>query len=368
MYTRRQLSWRLQGRRLSGDSMVKRMLERLLVTGGAGFIGSNFIRLLLRERPGVRVVNLDALTYSGNLENLADVQDDPRYAFVRGDVCDAALLGDVLDGCDAVVHFAAESHVDRSIIDSGPFVRSNVLGTQTLLDACRRAGVQRFCHVSTDEVYGSLALDGDDAFTETTPLSPNSPYSASKAASDLLVRAAHETFGLDVVITRCSNNFGPYQLPEKVIPLFVTNLLEDKPVPLYGDGRNVRDWIHVLDHCRAVLAVLERGRPGEVYNIGGDNERSNLELTQMLLDIMGKDDSFIQRVADRPGHDLRYAMDAGKLRRELGWRPRQSAWPAGLDETVAWYAEHPGWWRRAKSGEYRTYYEQQYGRREALPA
>jgi dTDP-glucose 4,6-dehydratase len=348
--------------------MVKRMLERLLVTGGAGFIGSNFIRLLLRERPGVRVVNLDALTYSGNLENLADIQDDPQYEFVRGDICDAALLDDVLDGCDGVVHFAAESHVDRSIIDSGPFVRTNVLGTQTLLDACRRGGVQRFCHVSTDEVYGSLALDGDDAFTEATPLSPNSPYSASKAASDLLVRAAHETFGLDAVITRCSNNFGPYQLPEKVIPLFVTNLLEDKPVPLYGDGRNVRDWIHVLDHCRAVLAVLERGRAGEVYNIGADNERSNLELTDILLEIMGKDESYIQRVADRPGHDLRYAIDAGKLRRELGWQPTRSSWPEGLAETVAWYVHHPDWWQRAKSGEYRNYYQQQYEQREPLTA
>ncbi len=347
---------------------MSRTFQRVLVTGGAGFIGSNFIHLLLRARPGLRVVNLDALTYSGHLENLTDIEHSPHYEFVHGDICDTALLDRLLPGCDAIVHFAAESHVDRSIMDSGPFLRTNVLGTQTLLDAARRADVERFCHVSTDEVYGSLALDSGEAFTETSPLRPNSPYAASKAASDLMVRAAHETFGLDAVITRCSNNFGPWQLPEKVIPLFVTHLLEGLPVPLYGDGRNVRDWIHVLDHCEAVLAVLEGGRAGEVYNIGADNERSNLELTQLLLEIMGKDESYIQRVADRPGHDLRYAMDAGKLRRELGWQPTRSNWPDGLAETVAWYVNHTDWWQRAKSGDYRNDYQQQYEQREALAA
>ncbi|MFP4106080.1 MAG: dTDP-glucose 4,6-dehydratase [Phycisphaerae bacterium] len=343
--------------------------HRILVTGGAGFIGSNFIRFVLQQRPDTRVVNLDGLSYPGNLENLTDVEADPRYTFVQGDICDSELLERVVDGCDAIVHFAAESHVDRSIIDSRPFVRSNVLGTQTLLDAARKAGVGRFCHVSTDEVYGSLPLDAPDArFTEETPIAPNSPYSASKAASDLLVRAARETFGLDAVITRCSNNFGPYQFPEKVIPLFVSNLIEDEPVPLYGDGRNVRDWVHVIDHCEAVLAVLENGRSGEVYNIGGNNERSNVELTRMIIEAMGKDESYIRRVTDRPGHDLRYAMDISKITRELGWTPSRSAWPEALDQTVRWYVENETWWRRVKSGAYRDYYHQQYGRRKTLSA
>ncbi len=343
------------------------MYHRMLVTGGAGFIGSNFIRFVLGSRPDLHVTSLDCLTYSGNPENLADLADDPRYRFVRGDICDADLVNEVAAGCDCIVHFAAESHVDRSIIDSTPFVRTNVTGTQVLLDAARAGGVGRFCHVSTDEVYGSLPLENPDVrFTETTPIAPNSPYSASKAASDLLVRAAHETFGLDVVITRCSNNFGPYQLPEKVIPLFVTNLIEGRQVPLYGDGRNVRDWVHVLDHCEAVQAVLERGRPGEVYNIGGNNERSNLELTHMILQAMGKDESFIRPVTDRPGHDLRYAMDISKIQSEIGWQPTRSAWPEALEQTVAWYVENDSWWRRAKSGEYRLYYKQQYEDRQVL--
>ncbi|MBX3352690.1 MAG: dTDP-glucose 4,6-dehydratase [Phycisphaeraceae bacterium] len=336
----------------------------LLVTGGAGFIGSNFVRLVLRERPEWRVTNLDALTYSGNLENLRDVESNPRYRFVKGDICDAALMRSLASECDAIAHFAAESHVDRSIIDSQPFLRSNVLGTQTLLDAARAAGGRRFAHVSTDEVYGSLPLERRDLlFTEETHIAPNSPYAASKAASDMLVRAAFHTFHDDVVVTRCSNNFGPYQFPEKVIPLFVTNLLDDKPVPLYGDGLNVRDWLHVEDHCEAVLAVLERGVAGEVYNIGGNNERSNIELTRTILSLMGKDDSFIRRVQDRPGHDRRYAIDSSKIRRDLGWEPTRSAWPDALRATTDWYRDNRAWWERVKSGEYAAYYEKQYGKR-----
>ncbi|MFG0275634.1 MAG: dTDP-glucose 4,6-dehydratase [Phycisphaerales bacterium] len=338
------------------------MPTRILVTGGAGFIGANFVRLVLRERDDIHLTNLDALTYSGNLENLAGLEDDPRYTFVKGDICDRDLMREQLGKADAVVHFAAESHVDRSIIDSTPFIRSNVLGTQVLLDAAREAGVGRFVHVSTDEVYGSLPLDQPELkFTEETPLAANSPYAASKAASDMLVRAAFHTFGFPAMTTRCSNNFGPYQFPEKVIPLFVTNLIEDKPVPLYGDGLNVRDWLHVEDHCEAILAVLEKGEPGEVYNVGGDNERSNLELTKAILDILGKDESFITRVKDRPGHDRRYAIDSSKLQNTLGWKPTRSAWPGALEDTVAWYRENETWWRRVKSGAYQDYYAQQYG-------
>ncbi|HYE02501.1 MAG TPA: dTDP-glucose 4,6-dehydratase [Phycisphaerales bacterium] len=339
----------------------------ILLTGGAGFIGANFVRYVLAERPGVRLTNLDALTYSGNLENLAGVAEaHAGYRFVRGDVTDAELVGRLVAEADVVVHMAAESHVDRSILDSRPFIVTNVLGTQTLLDAVRRRQREgapvRFVHVSTDEVYGSLPLDDpEERFTEETPLAPNSPYAASKAAADLLVRAYHHTFGLEAMITRCSNNFGPYQFPEKVIPLFVTNLVEGAQVPLYGDGLNVRDWLHVLDHCEAVLAVAERGRAGEVYNIGGNNERSNLELTRTILELMGQGPEMIRRVPDRPGHDRRYAIDAGKIARELGWRPTRSAWPGALAETVAWYRDNPGWWKRVKSGEYREYYKRQYG-------
>ena len=337
---------------------------KIVVTGGAGFIGSNFVRFVLRNRPDASVTNLDLLTYSGNLENLKDLENDPRYRLVRGDVCDPELAGAVLAGCDAVVHFAAESHVDRSILDSRPFVTTNVLGTQTLLDAARRARIGRFLQVGTDEVYGSLPLDRPDlAFTEDLPLRPNSPYAASKAAADLLVRACHQTHGLDAVITRCSNNFGPYQFPEKVIPLFVTNLIEGQKVPLYGDGRNVRDWLHVEDHCEALLCVLERGRAGEIYNVGGDNQRSNLELTHLILKAMGRGPEMIQPVADRPGHDRRYAIDASKIRRELGWSPSRSAWPEALSATVEWYVKNPEWWRRVKTGAYREYYRRQYGER-----
>lgn len=340
------------------------MGKTLLVTGGAGFIGSNFIRLVIEQRDDWHVINLDALTYSGNLENLADIDLNSRYEFARGDINNSELLDTLMPRCDAVVHFAAESHVDRSIMDSTPFVQTNVVGTQKLLDAARRNDVQRFVHVSTDEVYGELPLDDPEAkFTEQTPIAPNSPYSASKAASDLLVRAYHETFGMDTLITRCSNNFGPYQFPEKVIPLFVSNLLEDKQVPLYGDGLNVRDWIHVVDHCEAVLTVLEKGSAGEVYNIGGNNERTNLELTHLILKIMGKDESMIKHVTDRLGHDRRYAIDATKMRQQLGWEPTRSAWPNALEQTVQWYVDHTEWWQRVKSGAYAEYYDKMYGNR-----
>jgi dTDP-glucose 4,6-dehydratase len=342
----------------------------ILLTGGAGFIGSNFVHFILRNRPHYRLTNLDVLSYSGNLENLSAIEKDSRYRFVKGDICDDALVSRLIEECDAVVHMAAESHVDRSILDSKPFVVSNVLGTQALLDACRKArggewkkrGV--FVYVSTDEVYGSLPLENPEVkFTEETPLQTNSPYSASKAGGDMLARAYHHTFHMDVRTTRCSNNFGPYQFPEKVIPLFVTNLIEGKQVPLYGDGRNVRDWLHVDDHCEAVLTVLEKGRAGEVYNIGGNNERSNLELTHEILRLMGKGPEMIKPVADRPGHDRRYAIDASKIKRELGWQPTRSAWPKALAETIEWYKGNEPWWRRVKSGAYRDYYEKQYASR-----
>lgn len=342
--------------------MTAPSIRRLLVTGGCGFIGSNFVRHVLRERPGWQVVNLDVLSYSGNPENLADLADHPDYRFMHGDINDRALLAALVPTVDAIVHFAAESHVDRSIADAQPFVTTNVAGTLALLDAARGREGLRLLHVSTDEVYGSLSLDEPERrFTETSPLDPSSPYAASKAASDMLALSYHKTYGLDVVVTRCSNNFGPYQFPEKVIPLFVTNLIEGRQVPLYGDGLNVRDWLHVEDHCAAVLCVLERGVAGEVYNIGGDNERSNLELTHMLLDLMGKSRDMIRPVADRLGHDRRYAIDSAKLRRELGWSPRHSAWPAALEDTIRWYVDHPAWWQRIRSGAYREFYARHYG-------
>ncbi len=340
-------------------------MQRVLVTGGAGFIGSNFVHWALANWPEAHVVNLDALTYAGNLANLDAVKDDPRYAFVHGDIGDAALLDRVLGGAaggpvDAVINFAAESHVDRSLMSSEPFVRTNIVGTQELLDAARRHGVDRFLQVSTDEVYGSLGAEG--AFTEATPLAPNSPYSASKAAADLLCRAYYHSFGMPVMISRCSNNYGPWQFPEKVIPLFVTNLFEDRKVPLYGDGLNVRDWIFVEDHCAALGAILDKGTPGEVYNIGADCELANIDLTKRILAACGKDESSIEYVKDRPGHDRRYAIDSSKIRRELGWQPAH-AFDDALARTVQWYREHEAWWRAIKSGEYRNYYEEQYGGR-----
>ena len=338
------------------------MSRTILVTGGAGFIGSNLVRFILETRDD-RVINLDALTYAGNLASLADVQDNPRYEFVHADICEQEKYRDALGRADCVLHLAAESHVDRSIHDPSAFLRTNIIGTQMLLDAWRRKdNPGRFVYVSTDEVYGSLPLvPASLKFTEDTPLSPNSPYAVSKTGGDMLARAYHHTYGLDTVITRCSNNFGPYQFPEKVIPLFVNNLIEGKPVPLYGEGNNVRDWLHVLDHAEAICAVLDRGRPGEAYNIGGNNERSNLELTRMLLALCGRDESFIRRVPDRLGHDLRYAIDAGRIERELGWRPTRSAWPDALAETVRWYHDNRAWCDQVRSGEYRRFYEQNYG-------
>jgi dTDP-glucose 4,6-dehydratase len=336
-------------------------VTRILVTGGAGFIGSNFVRLLL-ERGADQVVNLDALTYAGNLENLAEVDRDPGYAFVRADIRDAAAVAAAFEAHrpEVVVHFAAESHVDRSVLDATAFVQTNVVGTQVLLDVARAKGVRRFVHVSTDEVYGSLGPTG--RFTEDSPLQPNSPYSASKTGSDLLVRAAFHTHGQDVVTTRCSNNYGPYQFPEKLIPLMIANALEGRELPVYGDGRNVRDWIHVRDHCEAIVAVMERGRAGEVYNIGGDSERENLVVVREILRLAGRGEELIRYVKDRPGHDRRYAIDSGRMRDELGWTPR-IGFEAGLEQTFRWYVEHREWWERVRSGVYREYYERQYGAR-----
>jgi dTDP-glucose 4,6-dehydratase len=334
----------------------------VLLTGGAGFIGSNLVRLLLAERPGWRVVNLDKLTYAGNAESLAGLEANPRYRFVRGDVCNGELVGDLFETerIDAVLHLAAESHVDRSILAPSVFIETNVRGTQVLLEAARELGVTRFVHVSTDEVYGSLGPTG--LFTETTPLDPSSPYSASKAASDLLALAYAHTFDLPVVVTRCSNNYGPYQFPEKLIPLMIANALRDLPLPVYGDGLNVRDWIHVEDHCRGLLAALEQGEAGEVYNLGASSERTNLEIVRQVLKLVGKPESLVRFVKDRPGHDRRYAIDSTKARARLGWAPRH-AFEEALAATVSWYVEHRGWWERIISGEYVKYYERQYGGR-----
>lgn len=332
----------------------------ILVTGGAGFIGSNHVRYLL-DTTNDRVVNLDLLTYAGNLENLAGLEDHPRYRFVRGDVRDGDLVNRVLaeERIDAVIHFAAESHVDRSLEAPGAFLDTNTRGTQVLLQAAVQHGLGRFVMVSTDEVYGSLAPDAP-AFTEATPLAPNSPYAASKAAADLFCRAYHHTFKLDVVITRCSNNYGPYQFPEKLIPLMLTNALEDKPLPVYGDGQNVRDWLYVEDHCAAIDAALRRGRAGEVYNVGGGNEWPNLALVKLLLAQLGKPESLIRFVPDRLGHDRRYAIASDKIRGELGWQPRH-AFPEGLARTVRWYLDHRPWWETIRSGAYRDYYARFYG-------
>ena len=334
---------------------------KLLVTGGAGFIGANFVQHVLAAHAGDEVVTLDLLTYAGNLANLETVLEHPRHRFVRGDIADPeAVAGAIGDGVDAIVNFAAESHVDRSITDAGAFLATNVVGTQVLLDAARAYGVGRFLQVSTDEVYGSLGATG--AFSEETPIQPNSPYAASKAGADLLVRAAHRTHGLPVLITRCSNNYGPYQFPEKLIPLFVTNALADQALPLYGDGRQVRDWIHVADHCRGVDLVLRQGRVGEVYNLGGGNERQNVEIAELILNALGKSRSLVRHVTDRLGHDRRYAIDAGKIRRELGWVPERE-FASGLRDTIEWYRTHRSWWEAVKSGAYLDYYERTYGQR-----
>jgi dTDP-glucose 4,6-dehydratase len=329
-------------------------MKRILVTGGAGFIGSNFIIHMLKGRDDCSVVNYDLLTYAGNLENLDDVEDDPRYSFVKGDICDSAAVKEVFDkrGFDAVVHFAAESHVDKSIAGPSRFVTTNVLGTQILLQAAKEAwasehkngfSAKRFIHVSTDEVYGTLREDG--YFTESTPLAPNSPYSASKAGSDLLARAYFETYGFPSIITRCSNNYGPFQFPEKLIPLMISNALNGKPLPVYGDGMNVRDWLYVRDHCRAVEAVLDKGVPGEVYNIGGNNERRNIDIVKLVLAELGKPESLITFVEDRLGHDRRYAIDASKIKRELGWSPSVN-FETGIRETIEWYLSNKSRWEK----------------------
>jgi dTDP-glucose 4,6-dehydratase len=317
----------------------------ILVTGGAGFIGSNFIRHMLSAHPDYRIVNLDSLTYAGNLNSLRDCDTNPRYTFVKGDIGDRTLVNAVMEkqGIDTIVHFAAESHVDRSIADASVFVKTNVLGTHTLLEAARQHKVHRFIHISTDEVYGSI-LRG--SFRETDILSPSSPYSSSKAGSDLLALSYYTTYNLPVLVTRCTNNFGPYQYPEKLIPLFVTHLIDGKKVPVYGTGKNIRDWIHVQDHCNAIDFLLEKGRIGEIYNIGGANEKTNLEITEKILTLLKKDDSHVEHVEDRPGHDLRYSLDCTKLRR-LGWKPSRS-FEEGLRDTVRWYEENEWWWRPLK--------------------
>ncbi|MDQ3265758.1 MAG: dTDP-glucose 4,6-dehydratase [Myxococcota bacterium] len=332
---------------------------KVLVTGGCGFIGSNLIRQLRRTRPEWTVVNLDKLTYAANLESLADLEGDPQLKFVRGDVGNRELVDLVLrqHQIEAVLHLAAESHVDRSILGPEVFTRTNVLGTQTLLEAAKDAGVRRFVMVSTDEVYGSLGPTG--AFSEQSPLQPSSPYSASKAAADLLALAYHHTYRLDVVVTRCSNNYGRYQFPEKLIPLMVVNALHDKALPVYGDGAQVRDWLHVDDHCSAILLALEKGRAGEVYNIGGGAERHNLELVKGILSLVKKPETLIRFVTDRPGHDRRYAIDPTKIKNELGWTPAHT-FEQGLEETVRWYVDHPQWWQHVLSGQYRQYYDTQY--------
>jgi dTDP-glucose 4,6-dehydratase len=335
-------------------------LKNIFVTGGAGFIGSAFVRLLLEELPGAAVVNFDALTYAGNLDNLKDIGDE-RHRFVRGDIRDKeAVLAALAEGTDALVNFAAESHVDRSIHSANEFIETNVMGTQVLLDAARERGVRRFVQVSTDEVMGSLPERDDAFFTEESPFEPNSPYSASKAAAEHLCRAAHHTHGLDTVITRCGNNYGPRQFPEKFLPLMLSNAFADESIPVYGDGRNVRDWIYVEDHCRAIYDVMTKGRAGDVYNVGARNERRNLEVAESVLAALDKPRTLLKFVKDRPGHDRRYAIDPAKIETELGWRPRET-WESGLAKTIDWYRGNADWVARTRSGAYRDYYAKQYG-------
>lgn len=334
---------------------------KLLVTGGAGFIGSNFVLYMLQQHPDYKIINVDSLTYAGNLENLKSIENHPNYTFSKTDITDAKAIDALFQqGIDVVVNFAAESHVDRSILDPEVFVKTNVLGTQVLLDAAKKYGVTKFVQVSTDEVYGTLGETG--LFTEETPLTPNSPYSASKAGGDLLVRAYHETFGLPVNITRCSNNYGPYQFPEKLIPLMISRALNDQALPIYGDGLNIRDWLYVEDHCSAIDLVIHKGRVGEVYNIGGNNERTNLHIVKTILAELNKPESLITYVQDRPGHDRRYGIDPTKITQELGWKPKHN-FETGIKETIQWYLNNKEWWTRIQSGEYQDYYAKQYGER-----
>lgn len=337
-------------------------MQSILVTGGAGFIGSNFVRYMLQNYPGVKIINFDKLTYAGNLENLKDVENNPNYHFVKGDICNQELVEYVVKefDVDVIVNFAAESHVDRSILGPEIFIRTNVLGTQVLLEVTKKFGIEKFIQISTDEVYGSLGSVGK--FTEDMPLLPNSPYAASKASADLLCRAYFKTFNVPVIITRCSNNFGPYQFPEKLIPLMIINALNDKELPVYGDGKNVRDWIYVLDHCRAIDFVIQKGRIGEIYNIGASNEWQNIDIVKLILKKLGKPESLIKFVKDRPGHDRRYAMDWTKIKNELGWEPIYT-FEEAITETINWYIQNEDWWKRIISGEYQRYYQVWYGER-----
>ncbi|MCK6614456.1 MAG: dTDP-glucose 4,6-dehydratase [Ignavibacteriaceae bacterium] len=337
-------------------------MKNILVTGGAGFIGSNFVNLMLKEHQDYFIVNLDKLTYAGNLENLKESEKNPNYKFIKGDIGNTELVDYIFSEYEIkyVINFAAESHVDRSILGSGVFYKTNVLGTNVLLEASRRHKVEKFVHVSTDEVYGSLGETGK--FTETTPLSPNSPYSSSKAGSDIMVQAFFHTYGFPGVITRCSNNYGEYQFPEKLIPLMVINAMHDKKLPVYGDGLNVRDWIYVHDHNRAIDLVFQKGRPGEVYNIGADSERKNIEIVKLILSALGKGEDLIEYVKDRPGHDRRYAIDSAKIETELGWKPRVT-FEQGIRQTIEWYTKNEQWWKRIISGDYQKYYETQYLKR-----
>jgi dTDP-glucose 4,6-dehydratase len=337
-------------------------MKQIFVTGAAGFIGSAFVRMVLDEQPGFSIVNYDALTYAGNLENLAGL-DEQRHRFIKGDICDReAVMAAMPGGCEAVFNFAAESHVDRSIASADEFLRTNIIGTQVLLDAARAKGVRRFVQVSTDEVMGTLPDGSDEYFTEESPLRPNSPYAASKAAAEMVVRAAQETFGVDAVITRCGNNYGPRQFPEKLIPLMIANAMNDEALPVYGDGRNVRDWIYVEDHCRAIWLAYEKGRHGEAYNIGARNERENIDVVRAILDALGKPHDLIKFVEDRPGHDRRYAIDPTKAETELEWAPRVQ-WEDGLANTIRWYQENQAWVDHVRSGEYKEYYKAMYGGR-----
>lgn len=335
---------------------------KLLVTGGAGFIGSNFILYWMKNHPEDQIINLDKLTYAGNLENLKSIEKNPNYTFIHGDITDPEVVLKAMEGVDIVVHFAAESHVDRSILEPSPFVKTNVMGTQILLDAALKSNVKRFHHVSTDEVFGSLALGSQDKFSEKTPYDPRSPYSASKASSDHFVRAYFHTYNLPITITNCSNNFGPYHFPEKLIPLAITNLMEGKKVPVYGDGQQVRDWLYVEDHVRAIERVLLKGKIGETYIVGGQTEDiTNLEVVKKIIHLLGKDEGLIEYVKDRPGHDVRYAMDWTKINKELDWKPLYD-FDTWLTKTVEWYKNNQDWWKKIKSGGYRKYYEEQYGK------
>ena len=339
--------------------------RKWLVTGGAGFIGSNFVFYMLDKYPQDQIVCLDKLTYAGNLETLESVMENPRFTFVKGDIADRGAVYALFEKehPDVVVNFAAESHVDRSVVDPGIFLQTNILGTGVLMDACRKYGIQRYHQVSTDEVYGDLPLDRTDLFfTEQTPIHTSSPYSASKASADLLVQAYHRTFGLPVSISRCSNNYGPYHFPEKLIPLMIANALNDKPLPVYGTGENVRDWLYVTDHCAAIDLIVRKGRVGEVYNIGGHNERTNLQVVKTILKALDKPESLIHFVTDRPGHDMRYAIDPTKIHEELGWLPT-TPFDEGIQKTIRWYLENKSWWEHIISGDYQNYYERMYGNR-----